>query len=479
MANVRFKRDELRKAEEKYNLIRDCLGGESVVKSRGTKYLPQPNENEDEVVASARYAAYLLRATFYGVTKRTLNGLCGQIFTRNPIINVPILLNPMVADVNGSSVDLIQLSKEAAENVIGYGRSGIFVDYPAVGQASREDIVLGRIRPTLHLFSPWQIINWRTLTINARRVLTLLVLEEEYETDDDGFELKYEKRWRVLRLVNGVYSVQLWKVTQGVQTPAETFIPLDASGDPLTEIPFYFMGALNNDSSVDEPPMYDIASLNIAHYRNSADYEESVFMIGQPTPVISGLTEHWVTNVLQGKVRLGSRGAIMLPESGSASLLQAAPNNLSLQAMQHKEKQMVALGARLVEQRNIERTLGEANQDNSTHMSILASVAKNVSEAFTRALATAARFVGASEEVSFSLNTDFDIATMSPEARRQLVEEWNADLLSWAEVRTCLRKSGLATEDDDTAKASILAVKKEFAVLTADTGADAPTTSGG
>ena len=59
--------------------------------------------------------------------------------------------------------------------------------------------------------------------------------------------------------------------------------------------------------------MYDLAVLNIAHYRNSADYEESCFVTGQPTVWASGLTEAWVEDVLKGELRLGSFGGIPLP----------------------------------------------------------------------------------------------------------------------------------------------------------------------
>ena len=61
--------------------------------------------------------------------------------------------------------------------------------------------------------------------------------------------------------------------------------------EKLANIPFIFCGALNNSPDVDKSPVYDIAEVNIAHYRNSADYEESCFIAGQATPVLTGLTQ--------------------------------------------------------------------------------------------------------------------------------------------------------------------------------------------
>ncbi len=127
--------------------------------------------------------------------------------------------------------------------------------------------------------------------------------------------------------------------------------------------------------------------------------------------------------------------------------------------MQHKEKQMVALGARVVEKRTVVRTASEADIDATNESSVLASIAKNVSAAFTSALKWAAAYSGAdAKEISFVLNTDFDIAAMSPEDRRQLIEEWMSGAVSWEELRSNLRKAGIAYQDDDTARA---AIKKE------------------
>lgn len=456
MANVKFTREELKQAKKRYDVIRDCLGGEIDVKAKATRYLPVPNAELSEVDSSTRYAAYLKRATFYNATKRTLDGLCGQIFAREPVIELPTELKLLRQDAAGSGVSLTQLAKEAVHYTLGYGRCGVFIDYPSTtSNVTREQIESGEIRPTLTLYAPWQVINWRTISRGARKLLSLVVLEETKDIETDNFVLTRRTQWRVLRLVDNVYRVELWD-SENAAGPSSVVVPTDANGQPLNEIPFVFVGATNNDDKIDEAPLYDIAALNIAHYRNSADYEESCFMVGQPTPVFTGLTEDWVANVLKGCIRLGARGAVSLPVGGAATLLQASANTMPFEAMQHKEKQMVALGAKLVEQRAVVRTASEANIDHSTESSVLASAAKNVAAGFEVSLRWAARYAGASPDaITFSLNTDFDIANMSSEERRQLVEEWQSGGICWEEYRTNLRKSGIATLDDTEARARI------------------------
>jgi hypothetical protein len=455
---TRYMLPVLVEAKKRYDVIRDCLAGEIAVKAATVKYLPVPNDGSPSEVQAARYVAYLLRAVFYNVTKRTLDGLCGQIFMRDPVVSLPSSLTLMLKDADGGGVSLVQLAKKATYYTLGYGRAGLFVDYPSTAEpVTKAQLEGGDIRPTITLYAPWDVTNWRIIMRGARKLLSLVVLQETYQDEqaDDGFIIKEKRQWRVLRLVNNVYTVEIWReTTPGSARPYQTFIPTDAAGNTLSEIPFTFLGAENNDAAVDEPPMYDIASLNIAHYRNSADYEESCFMVGQPTPVFSGLTQDWVQNVLKGQVLLGARAAVALPAGGSAELLQANSNTMPFEAMQHKEKQMVALGARIVEQRAVVRTATESSVDHSKESSVLASTAKNVSSGIVWCLEQALSFLGGAggDSIVFTLNTDFDMASMSPEDRRQLMEEWQSNAVSWDEVRTNLRKSGIVTMDDAQAR---------------------------
>lgn len=456
MPNVTFVTPELRNLLPQYREISDCIAGQTVIKANTTRYLPKPNAADTSKENDERYKAYVSRAVFYNVTRRTMRGLLGQVFSRDPEIELPSEIATLEDDATGGGVSLTQLAKQATAGVIAYGRGGIHVDFPDTPEGvSVGQVRSGLIRPTLNYYKPSEIINWRVTTIGARDVLTLVVLEEKYVKKDDGFEFQYGKRYRVLRLTNGVYTVQIY--TDGATAPDNSFTPTDASGNTFDEIPFTFIGVDNNDPEPDNPPLYDLASLNIAHYRNSADYEESCFMVGQPTPWFSGLTEDWVKDVLGGRVELGSRAAISLPVGAEAGLLQPEANTMPFEAMEHKERQMVALGAKLVEQREVQRTATEAKLEVSTENSTLASAAQNVSRAFVWALGMAGRFVTGtvSSGITFVLNTEFDLNNMSPEEQKQVVSDWQAGAISFTEMRNRFRLAGIAIQDDASAKEEI------------------------
>lgn len=452
--NIGYIRQEVAAMSAKWELVEDCLAGQDAIKSKGSLYLPKPNSADESPENAERYSSYIMRAVFYNVTRKTLDGLVGQVFSRDPLVGMPDLMRTqMLNDIDGNGVTLDQQAKKGLGYVIGFGRFGILVDYPKLDRAiSVAEQQAGFFKPTLLQYAPRSIINWRTIQKGGKSFLSLLVLVEDATTSDDGFEITSEQHYRVLELINGECVMSVWRYVAKDETyviESEKVILKDASGKPLQTIPFYFCGVLNNDNVIDLPPIYDLATLNIAHYRNSADYEDSCYMVGQPTPFFSGLSQQWVDKVFKNKaIQLGSRAAIPLPVGGTAGLLQANPNTLPFEAMGQKERQMMALGAKLIEGGSGTNTLGQAQLNESSETSTLATAAKNVAMCYTEALKMAAKLFGVTGDISYSLNTDFPASRLTPNERAQLVLEWQSGAITESEMRAGLRKAGVATLDE-------------------------------
>lgn len=473
--NVAFIRPELANVLPLYTAIRDCISGQEAIKKARLKYLPMPNSDDTSDENIERYNAYLQRSVFYNVTGRTVNGLVSTVFAKPIDKLIPKELDQLDKNATGEGLSMTQFARKMLSFACAYSRYGVYVDYPKTdGIVTVKDLLENNIRPTATLVAPHHITNWRTVEIGSEVVYSLIVIAELYPYHDDGFEIKSTCQFRVYQLeANGenVYRVKLtiWREPSpsnwdGVNVPKrknyqktnEEYYLQDFNGNPLQRIPFSFGGSENNDANVDNPTMYDMAVLNIAHFRNSADYEEASFVMGQPTFWAAGLTENWITNVMGGKVRLGSWGGVPLPQGGTMGLLQMQPNTMPFEAMGHKEHQMLSIGARLVENKTVQRTATEANQDEVSSNSILSNIANNVSDVIEWIFRTALTFISDSEgEIKYRLNTDFDISKYTPEQRLQVIKEWQAGALTFIEMRSVLRKSGVATEDDTKAKSQI------------------------
>jgi hypothetical protein len=469
-AKVDYILPEVTELKKKWELIQDCLRGSDAVKARRTKYLVKPNETDDSPENEDSYKARLARAVFYAVTGRTHKGLIGQVFAKDPSVELPPTLRPFVNNVDGSGVPLDQQAKRALGLVLAYGRAGLLVDYPTTADGTdarpttRQDLLEGRMRPTLLLYEPWDIINWRTRAVGSETLLSLVVISETYLKSDDGFEPEYAPQIRVLRLEEGTntYSVEIWRKGDDGWLPIGPKVqPTDASGKPFNVIPFTFLGSENNEATPDEPPLYDMATLNIAHFNNSADLEDSTFKVGSPMYYFGGLTEAWVRDVLKGEVLVGSSRAVLLPAGGSAGIVQPNPNTMAKDGMEHKERQMKALGAKLVEDKSVQRTATEAGMEEASETSVLTSAANNVSAGYTTGLRLAAQFVGESnvsdDSLAYQLNTDLEISRMNAQDRQQLIAEWQSGGMSWHEYRWNMRRAGLVYDDDDKVRDEVAA----------------------
>ena len=458
---VQFSRKEVVLVRDKYELITDVLEGESSIKKKTDKYLPVPSCVEGKNTNDPYYRSYLTRALFYNVTLPTRDALVGQIFLRPPVIELPPTLEPMLEDANGGGLTLTQLIMKAANFVVPYGRGGLYVDFPKTnGEVTLGQVQTGEIKPVIDFVAPWAIRNWNIEKVGTKHKLTMVVFDEVYDkkisNDKFAIETRIRQRAMFLNLEGspGV-TVEVYEEAKLVNTYSLT----GSDGLPLEEIPFVFIGSENNDAEIDEPPFYNMANINVAHYRNSADYEESVFLCGQPTPVYSGLTQDWVDNYFGKGIPFGSRASVPLPVGAKGELLQALPNTLAFEAMTHKEHQMIAIGAKIINPRStVERKEAEIHIEAASQRSVLTTIKDNLQLAFIAALKVCCKFVGASEEqIKLVLNDNFDLTSMSAEELRFLIELYNSNGIAFTEFRENLRRSGIAKLNDEDAKAEITA----------------------
>jgi hypothetical protein len=465
--DVSYTRDEVTDKLPDWQLITDCIAGQRVVKAAGTTYLPMPNADDPSEENRTRYMQYKQRAVFYNVTRRTHAGLTALAFVEDPTISLPSGLDYLTKDIDGGGLSIKQQMQASLGAVAAVGRLGLLVDYPTVEKPVSQAKLQAEsgLRPTICTYPAQSIINWQTVKIGARTVPSLIVLVELYAKEAE-FAVELATQWRELRLVSGEgglqYRVTLYREDAGKHVVFQRYTMQDASGKPLREIPFVCIGSQNNDLSVDDAPMLDLATMNIAHYCNSADYEESVFLCGQPTPTLTGITKDWWENVLNKKVRLGSRSAVPLPAGAKLELVQAEANKLVREAMQDKERQMVALGARLIQSKEVQRTATEARIETASEMSVLSTCANNVAAGYMQAFAWAGQFAGVGGESKIDIHANAEIERLSPEERKQLMAEWQGKAITWGEYRALLRRSGVATEDDETAQEQIDSAKPSY-----------------
>lgn len=439
---------------EKWKLIR------AVMRSDCKSYLRDLTINEsDKAYGKQRQDEYEKGAILYNFSRRTRDGMKGGIFRKSPEIVLPDGLAYLLDDADGNGVGLIQQSKDQVQENIEVSRAGLLVDMPSSTGMSKKDQNNGMLNAKILPYTTEAIINWRVKRIGAINKLIWIVLSEPYEytASDNEFELKVGRQFRLLELVDGVYQQRVWRydvsdvdVTEDGHVNGEV-IEVKANGKSLDYIPFYFIGGQNNDHTIDDPVMEPICELNIGHYRNSADNEESSFVVGQPTLFIAPgeniNAEQWLALNPDG-IKFGSRRGHNIGAGGTAMLVQAEANNLAKQNMLDKEDQAVKIGAQLISPtQNV--TDESARTQRSADNSVLATIGQNVSSAYQKAITACGEFMGVTGEIKFVLSNEFFDSIMTAQDRAAWLADINMGVMPVTDYWEAMRKSNLTTKTDE------------------------------
>ncbi|MDC4658006.1 DUF4055 domain-containing protein [Acinetobacter baumannii] len=450
MSDVTFKHAEYVKNVGLWQKIDDVCDGEDAVKEQREKYLPKPNAHDKTPENDAAYAAYLTRAVFYEVTGTTLNSLVGAAFATDPSFKFTPELEHLERNANGAGLSAYQLAQTGIRHLLKHYRCALYVDYPDVIPARNlKEYKEQNSYPMIHLLNAVDVINWDSMMVGNQKKLCLVVIREVVSTrGSDGFSKEDREQFRVLRLEpdekgDFSYSVQIYtKNDKGKYEGGPKKFPTDYSGKPWTYIPFTFVGAVDNSEEIKKPPLLALANLNLAHYRDSADFQESVFYMGQPQYYVSGVNWQWFDEAKARGIYVGAKVLLPLPENGKLGIEQANPNTLSREAMKDKWNQMKELGARLIEKGSAAKTATEANNDDAVQHSVLSLCVVNMNEALSMALRWCAKYVIANvdalnkDDLMFEISQEFNKQGYLAELARQLFEaalQGRSSFKSWWE----------------------------------------------
>lgn len=377
-----------------------------------TDYLVKLNPSDLSAENTTRNNQYKERAVFYSISGHTAQGLVGSVFRKWPTVNLPDTMRYLLTNADGAGVSIYQQSQAVCDDVIRKGRAGLMVSFPQTeGQVSQADIVDGRVVATIHRLEPEQIINWRTTRDGSNVKLSLVaIMEESEEPDpDDPYILEPTEKVRELFLDEaGDYNERVWKKVNDKWEAGDPYIPVDAKGNKWRQIPFTFIGSENNDTEIDPPPLLPIVDLNVGHYRNSADYEDSIWYCGQVQPWMSGVTQDHIDMMNKNNMYVGSRNLLGVPDGEQFGFAQANPNPAVRQAMEDKVNMMISLGARLMSTGSATKTATQVAGEREAQTSLLSLVASNVSEAYTQAIEWVGRYLGIEDDdAAYTLNQEF------------------------------------------------------------------------
>jgi hypothetical protein len=248
-------------------MIECLMGGTEEMRKASTEFLPrEPDESQ------LAYNIRLNRTVLFNAFKRTVMYLAGQVFSK-PIIlesDVPQEIVDFSENIDQKGNNLTVFCKNWFISGITDGFAAVLVDYPKVDRTvikTKADEKKIGVRPYWILIKAKDIIGWRTEVIDGREKLTQVRIRETVRIPDGEYGLKSVTRIRVLSL--GHY--ELWEFKSD---PNNTgwFIVEEGEMKPIDEIPLVLFKPGSSLSFVTaDPPLEDLAYLNIAHWQSSSD----------------------------------------------------------------------------------------------------------------------------------------------------------------------------------------------------------------
>jgi len=360
------------------------------LEKRGT-YLREINPDDLSLYNRNRNINYIRGVRFFNATARTLSGLMGMLFRVDPVDqDIPSELEYLKSNADGAGMPLDQQAQATSSHVIQQGRYFLLADMPVKdfeGETSKADVA-GGFRPRIATYNACSVIDWHQSVINNSMMLDLVVIEETVSQfiDDDMIKREDVKQHRVLRLIEGVYSQQLY-----IDDVAQDIVfPTKGDGSTWNIIPGIFVGSTNNNPDIDSLPLEPIADVNLGHYQNSADLESSSFQLSAAQPWIADDNYAQQVNNVDDKGEktqtFGEDTLIILGSGGTFNIAQPSPNTLAKELASDKREEMAQLGAQLISDGGQAETAEAVRIKKASDASVLDLIAENVSAGYNQAI---------------------------------------------------------------------------------------------
>lgn len=433
IANVDTRHPQYIDYADEWRLMRDAVRGTKAIKEEGTVYLPMPNGfREQPDKGLAMYNAYKQRGSYPEITGPTIQGMVGIVHKREAQIEMPEAMMPLWESCTKDGTTLEALHRDITEQLLTTGRCALLVD-------ARLEATGGSDLPYFTLYKAEDLINW-----SEQR--DFFVLDEAY-LERHGFRWQEEPQWRVLELVEGVYTIRVYKgASRALATEAEGNA---RGGKKLDKIPLTVINDKNLSTDVSNPPLTSIARAAETMYRLDCDYKHQLFMSGQETLFTFNVD---APSAVGAGVVVSVTG--ISKDSATPDAKYVGPDCKGIEAhrlaIQDEKDSAAKAGARMFESGTGTGAESGASRKLrfSSETASLATVSIASAAGLEKALKDIAVMMGMNpDDISVTPNLEFFDMTLTPEEAKALVESWQNGGFSYETLYANLQRGGIASAE--------------------------------
>ena len=458
MPTVDAKHPEYTEALINWRLLRDVEVGANAVQDASIHYLPMPEGFTVAKNPALMYGGYKARARFPEIFSPTITGMVGLIHRREVTVEgleVPGLEH-LWEKCSADGETLEEFHQHISAELLTMGRYAILVDAPADGGD-----------PYLAGYKAEQLINWR-----AQPVRDLFVLDESGLRQDEDFVWRNRDQWRVLRLVNGTYTQEVHVDTTPIQSSnmlliesnahqVNTLSPVTRTQRPFVEIPFVVAGPRSLTLRVEKPPLIGIANSAISIYQLDADYRHQLYMTGQETLFLSGITDSKELPQVVGAGAIHGIPMGAVPQYVGASGRGMEQHAKAIDAEMRKAERIAA--AMFEDEGGKSHESGSARALRyAARTASMVTVAFASAKALERALRYAALMQGV-DDTTIIVKPDLEFlkTAMTAGDVKSLVDSWLAGAFTYETLYDNLLRGGVASPERNAEEELAASIKEE------------------
>lgn len=371
-----------------WSVMAAVTNGTNYLRDMSETYLPQEPREDDDA-----YQTRVDRSVLSPYTSRLIETAAGAIL-RKPIHveGDPYWLD-LIQNIDGLGSNINEYARRALVSSLTYGHSAILVDYPAAAGAMNlaEERAMGRRPYFVHVDAP-QIWGWRKEP-GTNRLLQVRIHDYDVRPLNEFGEEQIEQ-------MRVIYPGRYDLYTLGQEIVEFT----SSGGYSLDEIPLVPIYSNRRGLLISQPPLLDIANLNITHYQRQADLIHALHIAAMPTLVLEGWDD------TTGSATMGVNYAIAMQPGNKAYYVQADATSFDAQMaeLESLASQMSTLGVtKLFGQKFVAESAEAKRIDQAQSNSVLSIISQELESALNQAFEFAAQYVGL-EPPEITIDRDFD-----------------------------------------------------------------------
>lgn len=430
--------------------------------SEKAKYL-----HKETAEPTGAYKERLHRSTYTPIFRDSIRAYAG-LLNRFQLVDAPpsMISAEQNIDLQGSSI--YSFYNHCDELAIRDGGVFIMVDMPpAEGETNYLDEQRDGRVPYLMLAERKDVVNWSVEYVRGREYIRHATVRQiRSRVADNGYGSIIEPIYLVLR-PGSVETIRLekrdGKWIQISEGRVLTSLPV---------VPLVWYGASSSRFAQGDIPMGGLAELSIQHFQMQSDLFELLHKCAMPVPVRKGAPVG--PDGRAAPLVLGPNTAVDLSDAGDFSFQE--PSGRSLERHQaeidHIEKLMDRSSLNFLYGSNI-KTATEASLRASQISSQVSSLIRNKASSFATIMKLWAAYAGQlaslTPESGIAINDSLINRPIDPSGMAQLVNLFNAGILSKRTVLDELQRGGVLDPD--------LKIEQELARIEEEVTVEQPTTN--